>query len=153
MLVDRVDSYVRRAIELKRDQQSFEDMGAFVAGLASWSWFATFTSRYSHLSRKAVRRFLAELETAARQKITFVVAWEYGEVGGHLHCHALISGVGHMDVSRWVRKANARFGHAHIELFDPKKGGAYYLVQNGSSDGGELEFGGGASTASPGRTK
>ncbi len=59
--------------------------------------------------------YYAEIENVATAAIGWVVAEEFGRVGGRWHVHILIRGVQNMRRRRWWRRAFVRFGRNRIE--------------------------------------
>ncbi len=145
MLTEQEDDFTFRLHDEARVREEVEHYGGYIRDLDDWTWFGTLTSRHKGgPSVTAVNRFLHDIEAAAGHPIRWVIAWEYGEIGGHLHCHFLVSKVGHLVLAKWLRRANAQFGQAHIVPYDKSQGGSFYVAQNGCSNTGRLDFGGNA---------
>src|SRR5215472_4531007 len=121
--------------------------GEFIAGLVPWSWFVNPISfrddwRNAHrrpdwLSRKSgppypdevlayMKEFLGDVEKQAGHPIGWVIAEEFGRLGGRFHCHALVTGVGELRRDFWWQEAFRRFGRTRIDPFDPGWGAAHY---------------------------
>ena len=94
------------------------------------------------LVRRKIIDFLQELQIAAGGPIAWVMAEDFGRINGRWHAHALVDGVGDLDIDYWRAEALGRFGISRIEPYDPSRGGAWYLAKNGLSEHGNLHFGG-----------
>jgi hypothetical protein len=126
--------------------------GIFIAGLASWDWFFNPLSFRDEppdagppLREVALRRieeYLSLIQKHAGQPIGWVIAEEYGRLGGRYHCHLLVAGVRHLPRDFWRREANRRFGFTRIELFHPTRGAAYYAAKYEGRRDGEVRLGG-----------
>lgn len=91
-----------------------------------------------------VKDWLFELQSEAGQPIRWMIAEEFGEIGGRYHCHSLVAGVAHLRRDIWWEKAFVRFGRTKISIFDPKLGGAFYAAKYAAKRLGALHFGGSA---------
>jgi hypothetical protein len=89
-----------------------------------------------------IHEYLLELQAAAGRPIGWVVGEELGALGGRYHCHALITGTGHLRRDVWWERAYQRFGRTRIEPFDPLKAAAYYTAKYAAKQLGGLHFGG-----------
>lgn len=124
-----------------------EPFGHFLADLAAWSWFInpiTFRgdAPCSDAAIAAIEEWLADLEAAAGKPIGWVIAEEFGALGGRWHCHGLICGVSHLQRRFWWAEAFRRFGRTRIEPFDPGKAGAFYAAKYAAKALGRIHFGG-----------
>lgn len=128
------------------------EWGEFIAGLAPWSWFVTITFKNSayngaaptrELALSRISEWLADLQAAAGgQQIGWVLAEEFGRLGGRWHCHLLICGVCHLHRGFWWREAFRRFGISRIEPFNHERGAAFYTAKYAAKALGEIHFGG-----------
>jgi hypothetical protein len=89
-----------------------------------------------------IRNWLHEIELAAGQPIGWILAEEFGRIGGRWHCHLLISGVSQLHRDHWQETACCRFGYTRIERFDPARAGTFYLAKSTSKSAGTIHFGG-----------
>lgn len=89
-----------------------------------------------------IKDFLLKLQQEAKQPIRWMIAEEFGNIGGRYHCHALIAGVAHLRRDRWWEKAFEQFGRTKILPFDPSKGGVFYAAKYAAKQIGALHFGG-----------
>lgn len=146
MLRDHRLGQERRAKD-RRDRRALaEAFGEFVAGLAEWDWFATITFREASLNPEravsAVEAWLAEIEKSAGLSFAFVLAEEFGALGGRFHCHLLIGGVDGVRRDFWWREAFRRFGRARIEPCQRARAAAFYAAKYETKSLGNLHFGG-----------
>jgi len=86
--------------------------------------------------------YFEDIGREAEEPIKWLVAEDFGKVGGRFHCHGLASGVGHLNRRFWWSEAFRRFGRTQIEPFDPKRGAAFYAAKYASKALGEIHFGG-----------
>src|SRR5713101_2035121 len=124
-----------------------EAFGEFIAGLARWSWFVTITFKSDapscDLARKGIEEWLADIQAAAGgQPIGWIMAEEFGRVGGRWHCHLLASGVSRLHRKFWWREAFRRFGRTRIEPFNPQRAAAFYAAKYAAKSLGAIHFGG-----------
>lgn len=125
-----------------------EALGQFLASLAPWSWFVnpiTFRSEKSPCPDAAIRNiqeWLADVEAHAGKPIGWVIAEEFGALGGRWHCHALVSGTSQLNRRFWWSEAFRRFGRTRIEPFDPAQAGAFYAAKYAAKTLGTIHFGG-----------
>jgi len=89
-----------------------------------------------------IKDFLFDLQEAAGNPIRWMVAEEFGRIGGRHHCHGLVAGVAHLRREAWWRTAFERFGRTAILPFDAEKGGAFYAAKYAAKQLGALHFGG-----------
>ena len=146
-LVDHSRKTERLAKERQVRAQLPDEYGGFLAGLAAWDWFVnpiTFRgdAPCSDGAMKSIEEWLADLETHAGKPIGWLVAEEFGAVGGRWHCHALICGVSHLRRQFWWDEAFRRFGRTRIEPFDPARAGAFYAAKYAAKALGAIHFGG-----------
>ena len=116
-----------------------EAYGEWIASLAEWDWFATFTFKYptspktaNHLWRK---HWLRSLEREVGGQVHFVRVLEDGD---NLHYHCLLSGVKDQKPSVWARVWHNIGGIAKIEPYT-NSGAAYYIGKK-CSQGYEVAF-------------
>jgi len=89
-----------------------------------------------------LKDWLLELQAAAGRPIRWMIAEEFGRIGGRYHAHMLISGVAHLRRDKWWASAFKQFGRTTISPFDPARGGAFYAAKYASKQLGALHFGG-----------
>jgi hypothetical protein len=89
-----------------------------------------------------IKDYLFELQEAAEQPITWMIAEEFGTVSGRHHCHLLVAGVGHVRRDQWWKIAFERFGRTRIEPFDREKAAAFYCAKYAAKQLGMIHFGG-----------
>jgi hypothetical protein len=112
------------------------------------SWEPNFRGRVEHgppVPDKAlaeVKDYLFELQEAAEQPISWMIAEEWGRICGRNHCHLLVQGVSHLRRDEAWKKAFERFGRTRIEPFDPELGAAFYCAKYAAKLIGALHFGG-----------
>jgi hypothetical protein len=94
------------------------------------------------LALAEIKDYLFELQEAAGQPISWIIAEEFGRVGGRFHCHLLVAGVRHLRRDEWWAKAFERFGRTRIEPFNPEQGAAFYCAKYAAKQLGALHFGG-----------
>jgi hypothetical protein len=121
--------------------------GDFLVGLALWSWFFHPTFRgdapCSDAAMKGIGEWLADLQAfAGGSRVGWVIAEEFGPLGGRWHCHGLLCGVSHLSRRFWWAEAFRRFGRTTIEPFDPARGGAFYAAKYAAKALGKIHFGG-----------
>ena len=126
--------------------------GKFVAGLAAWDWFINplsfrdrnpgFGPAMPDLALIRITEFLSRIQSDAGKLIGWVLAEEFGRLGGRYHCHVLITGVGHLSRQYWQREAYRCFGRTRIEPFDRQRGGAFYVAKYEGRLTGQIDLGG-----------
>jgi hypothetical protein len=89
-----------------------------------------------------IKDFLLDLQEAAENPIRWMIAEEFGGVGGRYHCHGLVAGVKHLRRDAWWKIAFERFGRTKIVPFDPEQGGAFYAAKYAAKQLGAIHFGG-----------
>lgn len=89
-----------------------------------------------------LKDWLKHLEQTAEQRIGWMIAEEFGRVGGRWHCHGLVTGVGHLRRTECWQEPFNRFGRSRIEPFDPQLGGAFYAAKYAAKQLGHIHFGG-----------
>jgi len=146
-LTDHAKSQERLARERTRRALLPQAFGEFIAGLADWSWFVTLTFKNDSPARDAamekILNWLADIQAAAGgSSIGWVIAEEFGRIGGRWHCHLLISGVSRLRRRFWWSEAFRRFGRTRIEPFNPQKGAAFYAAKYAAKALGQIHFGG-----------
>lgn len=124
-----------------------EAFGNFLASLAVWSWFInpiTFRgdAPCSDAAMKSIEEWLADLQAHAGKRVGWVIAEEFGALGGRWHAHGLICGVSHLPRGFWWNEAYRRFGRTRIEPFDPARAGAFYAAKYAAKALGKIHFGG-----------
>jgi len=133
----------------RRRQQSAmlpEAYGEFISTLAEWDWFVTITFKEITARDLAVARieeWLADIQGAVGGKqIGWLLAEEFGRIGGRYHCHLLLTGVQNQQRKFWWREAFRRFGRSEITPFDPEKAAAFYAAKYAAKQLGFIHFGG-----------
>jgi hypothetical protein len=126
--------------------------GMFIARLAAWDWFLNplsfrdrapgFGPPVPHLALRRITEFLSHIQSNAGRPIGWVVAEEFGRLGGRYHCHALITGVRDLPRQYWQREAYRCFGRTRIAPFDPKRGAAFYVSKYEGRLTGQIHLGG-----------
>jgi hypothetical protein len=155
VLTDHQHERIRMAKAAARHREQRDKYGAWLGGLAEWRWFGTFTNAVPRSSASAMalmKRYLNDLQTAAQGSIGWVVAEARGKSGRH-HFHLLIAGVDHLSIEYWLRRAERLFGDCQLVRFDDGMNGAFYVANNGLSEGGDLHFGGDLLKGQQKRTK
>jgi hypothetical protein len=151
-LTDHVELQERRERERAWHVMLPREWGEFIADLAEWSWFVTITFKNAAYNGAAPARDLAlsrisgwlvDIQAAAGGcQIGWVLAEEFGRLGGRWHCHLLISGVSQLHRRFWWREAFRRFGISRIEPFNRERGAAFYTAKYAAKSLGEIHFGG-----------
>lgn len=148
-LIDRAVRQNRWAREQTTRANLPEAFGHFLSGLAPWSWFVnpiTFrgdSPPCSDAAMKAVGEWLADIQTNSVEKeMGWVLAEEFGAMGGRWHCHGLIAGVSQLNRRFWWSEAFRRFGRTRIEPFNPDRAGAFYAAKYAAKALGKIHFGG-----------
>jgi len=108
------------------------------------------SSRYSRaddppipqVALSRIKDWLTDVEKAAGKPIGWMIAEEFGRLGGRWHCHALVTGVRHLYRGKFWLEAYRRFGYTRIEPFDPARGAAFYAAKYAGRSLGEIHFGG-----------
>src|SRR5437764_4559173 len=102
-----------------------EAYGEFISTLALWDWFVTLTFREAIVRDLAVTRieaWLADIQAAVGGKqIGWLLAEEFGRMGGRYHCHLLVTGVEGQTRKFWWSEAFRRFGRSEIRPFNPEQ--------------------------------
>lgn len=146
-LVDHSRTIERRALERSMRQGLPEAWGNFLARLAAWDWFVTITFKDDpprpEEALKRILLWLADLQAHGGGKlIGWIIAEEFGRVGGRYHCHLLIAGVARLPRRFWWKVAFDRFGRTRIEPFDPDKAAAFYAAKYAAKALGAIHPGG-----------
>jgi len=132
----------------RRQQRAMlpEAYGAFISALAEWDWFVTITFREiipRDLAMARIEEWLADIQGAVGAKhIGWLLAEEFGRLGGRYHCHLLVSGVLNQLRKFWWREAHRRFGRSQIKPFDPQQAAAFYAAKYAAKQLGFIHFGG-----------
>jgi hypothetical protein len=91
---------------------------------------------------KRIETWLLDLQRLAGHPIGWVIAEEFGRLGGRCHCHILVAGVSRLN-RRWcLSETHRRFGYTRIERFDAARGAAFYVAKYAGRLPGALHFGG-----------
>jgi len=149
-LADHALEVERRGSDWARRRALAEAFAHFIAyRLAAWDWFVTITFRdlpgvslpTAEMRRREVLEFMADLEHAAEQ-VGWLVAEEFGELGGRFHCHGLVAGVAALSRKDWWRVAFERFGRSRIEPVRLQRAAAFYAAKYQTKQLGTLHLGG-----------
>lgn len=139
---------VERSARARRHRASLpRAFGEFIAGLAPWFWFVTITFKGGPPARDAalegILEWLADLQAdAGGRPIGWIIAEDFGRLGGRWHCHLLVSGVSRLHRRFWWAEAMRRFGRTRIDPFDPKQAAAFYAAKYAAKALGAIHFGG-----------
>jgi len=143
------DHRIRQEAWAKRDQWRAvlpDAYGEFLSKLAKWDWFVTITFREippRDLAIARIEEWLADIQASVGGKqIGWVIAEEFGRIGGRYHCHMLVTGVGKERRTVWWSEAFRRFGRSEIREFDPQKAAAFYAAKYAAKQLGAIQFGG-----------
>lgn len=146
MLSDRkltAERWQKRVVARLALAQAF---GEFIVGLAVWDWFVTITFRNEvHSPERAVADisgWLAGLGKMAGPDFAYVIAEEFGDLGGRFHSHLLVSGVSALRRDFWWREAFRRFGRSRIEPCEKARAASFYTAKYAAKQLGDLHFGG-----------
>jgi hypothetical protein len=129
----------------KNRECTARELGQYIAQLASWSWFGTFTFRRRPAQKWALaelNNYLQDLGTAAARDIGWVFVEDFGVLDRRYHVHLLIAGVDQFSSRKWEIEAGRRFGLSEIQLYDPEQGAAYYIAQKAVYEDRDMHFGG-----------
>jgi hypothetical protein len=150
-LADHRLAQERWALRCRQRRQLQRAFGEFMADLAKWDWFMNPISfrdeglggppvRDAALSR--ITEFFDLVQRAESKPVGWVVAEEFGRLGGRYHCHGLVTGVADQYRKFWWAEAFRRFGYTKIEPFDRERGAAFYAAKYAAKQLGGLHFGG-----------
>ena len=152
MLVDHRRQVEQLAYRRREREKLPKAFGEFLSQLAPWDWFVNpLTFRDSEIGSgppvpeaaiARIEEYLALVQRQAPKPIGWVIAEEFGRLGGRWHCHMLVSGVGNIHRKFWWQEAFRRFGYTKIEPFDRDRGAAFYAAKYVSKALGALHFGG-----------
>jgi hypothetical protein len=152
MLIDRRIDQERWARENRERRKLPPAFGKFLMDLASWDWFVNPLSfrdggpgsgaPVPDFALRQIKEYLLLVQRDAGPPIGWVLAEEFGRLGGRWHCHVLITGVRQLSRDFWRREANRRFGYSRIEAFNQQWGAAYYTAKYAGRSPGEIHFGG-----------
>jgi len=151
MLSDRRHAQERWTADRRRRREVADSFGYFLADLAEWDWFMNPISFRDDgpdgppvpdaaLSR--IREYFGLVQRGASKPIGWVVAEEFGRLGGRYHCHALVTGVSDLWRKFWWAEAFRRFGRTLIDPFDRERAAAFYAAKYEAKQLGGLHFGG-----------
>jgi hypothetical protein len=139
------------AMRKRARTQAAQAFGDFLACLATWDWFCTFTFRDQGQARRPLARdmameqlrgYVALLGKVASDRFGWALAEEFGRVGGRWHSHALVVGVREVDRAFWWREAYRRFGRTRIEPGRSDLPACHYAAKYEARQLGEIHFGG-----------
>ena len=89
-----------------------------------------------------VQNWFLGVQKRAGHPIGWMIAEEFGRLGGRWHCHGLVTGVSHLDRRAIWETANQDFGYTRIERFDARRGAAFYSAKYAGRLAGRIHFGG-----------
>jgi hypothetical protein len=152
MLTDHGVEQERWARDNRERRKMPRAYGYFIKGLASWDWFfnpLSFRDQtpesgppVPELALSRMIEYLLLIQRDAGKQIGWVIAEQFGRLGGRYHCHVLITGVRHLSRDSWRREANRRFGYTRIEVFNPAWGAVYHSAKYEGRFPGQIHFGG-----------
>jgi hypothetical protein len=151
MLADHGREVERCALRYRQRRDMPRAFGEFMAGLADWDWFMNPISFRDDgpTGPPAPDAALARLgdyfhlvQRAASEPVGWVIAEEFGKLGGRYHCHALVAGVADQYRKFWWAEAFRRFGRTRIEPFDRERAATFYAAKYLNKQLGGLHFGG-----------
>jgi len=120
--------------------------GEYLSKLAKWDWFVTITFRDilpRDLAIARIEEWLADIQALVGGKqIGWILAEEFGRIGGRYHCHMLVTGVGKQRRQFWWSEAFRRFGRSEIRPFNQEKAAAFYTAKYAAKQLGAIHFGG-----------
>jgi len=123
-----------------------EAYGQFISTVAEWDWFVTITFReivVRDLAVAQIEEWLADIQAAAGGKqIGWLLAEEFGRMGGRYHCHLLVTGVARQSRKFWWSEAFRRFGRSEIRVFNSEQAAAFYAAKYAAKQLGFIHFGG-----------
>jgi len=140
---------------LSTDKELTQVFGEWLATLAEWEWFATFTFRDPPTNQRgwtrvgwkfahsALRHWGDELQKACfgDKQPRWVALMEYQRWRGVPHWHLLVANVPlsqrRMDWVDWWYK---RYGIARVLPYDPALGARYYLAKYLTKEVADIQF-------------
>jgi hypothetical protein len=84
--------------------------------------------------------FFREVQRDAGRPIGFVLAEEFGRIGGRWHLHGLVTGVGHLSRTFWWHQAFTMFGRCRIEPPNRVEAAAFYAAKYAAKALGAIHF-------------
>lgn len=151
MLADHRRAQERWAGECRQRREMPQAFGEFLAELASWDWFMNPISfrddgsggpPVPDAALARIKEYFGLIQRGASKPIGWVIAEEFGRLGGRYHCHALLTGVADLYRKFWWAEAFRRFGRTLIEPFDRERAAAFYAAKYEAKQLGGLHFGG-----------
>jgi hypothetical protein len=91
---------------------------------------------------RGIELWLLDVQKLAGLPIGWIIAEEFGRLGGRWHCHILVAGVSGLYRKFCWLEARRRFGYTRIEAFNPSRGAAFYTAKYAGRTLGEIHFGG-----------
>jgi hypothetical protein len=134
-----------------QQKEVLDAWGDWLATLAPWNWFATFTFRslddgsgdrgFGRIAwyESAWANFVRELD-GPLQHVQWVRAYERHKWRDDLHIHALIAGVGDVERRTAWRWWFDRYGVNRILPYAPERGGARYIAKYVVKELGDVRF-------------
>jgi len=89
-----------------------------------------------------VLEYNRDVARSTGRPVGWVLAEEFGSLGGRYHCHQVMCGTEKLYRRFWWSEAFRRFGRSEISPFDPERGAAYYAAKYSAKQLGSLHFGG-----------
>jgi hypothetical protein len=151
MLVDHAEAQKRWTRTRRERRQQARAFGEFLADVSLWDWFVNPISFRDDgpsgppvpgLALSRIKDFFGLLHKAASKPVGWVIAEEFGRLGGRYHCHALVTGVADLHRKFWWAEAHRRFGRTRIEPFDRERAATFYAAKYEAKQLGGLHFGG-----------
>ena len=151
MLADNRRDQERWALRCRQRRELPRAFGEFLAGLAAWDWFMNPISFRDDGSNAPpvpgaalarIKEYFRLIQRGASKPVGWVIAEEFGRLGGRYHCHALLTGVADLYRKFWWAEAFRRFGRTLIEPFDRERAAAFYAAKYEAKQLGGLHFGG-----------
>jgi len=151
MLADHKRDVERWALRCCQRRELPRAFGEFMADLVDWDWFVNPVSfrddgaagpPVPDVALARLSEYFALLQRATSKAVGWVIAEEFGKLGGRYHCHALVTGVADQYRKFWWAEAFRRFGRTRIEPFDRERAAAFYAVKYEAKQLGGLHFAG-----------
>lgn len=150
-LVDHRLPQERWALRRRQRRGLPRAFGEFLADLAPWDWFMNPISfrddgpsgpPVPDAALARIKEYFSLVQREAPKPLGWVIAEEFGRLGGRYHCHALVTGVAGVWRKFWWHEALRRFGRNRIDPFDRERAAAFYAAKYEAKQLGGLHFGG-----------
>jgi hypothetical protein len=163
MLSDHGRDLERWALRCRQRREKPRVFGEFMASLTDWHWFMnpiSFRDDWRNAHRSPAKpslktgppcsdealaylgEYFADLQRMAAKPVGWVLAEEFGPLGGRYHCHALVTGVAELSRRFWWGEAFRRFGRTLISPFERDRAATFYAAKYEAKQLGGLHFGG-----------